>query len=369
MISYSQNHEDVVLARGFPHREYGFYIDVGAEHPVVNSVTKHFYDRGWRGINIEPSHRFIALLSEARPEDINLRTGIAEVDGKATFFEGPEENHGASSFCADVVEQYRRVGQTFTEVRDVPVTTLAAVFDEYVGDRIVDFLKIDVEGSEAAVVAGADWRRWRPRVVVIEATHPNSRLPSHDVWEPDLLAADYRLALFDGLNRFYVSADEPLLLDALSSPACVFDDFVEAGQLQRVTELETEIVAQAGELEAYRARLVRADEESRILAAREEEIVGYERELRRLRRDRRGDADRLAEAEEEVLRRELAAGALRDRLTAETTARRAAEQDAAEQVVARQQIELGLAALQATKTFRWTAGLRKLYGLARRLRD
>ncbi len=57
MVSYAQNGEDVVLARVFGDRRAGFYVDVGAGHPVVDSVTKHFYDLGWRGINVEPLPR------------------------------------------------------------------------------------------------------------------------------------------------------------------------------------------------------------------------------------------------------------------------------------------------------------------------
>lgn len=54
-ISYAQNYEDVMLWRALKHIANGFYIDVGAAWPDKHSVTKAFYDRGWRGINIEPN--------------------------------------------------------------------------------------------------------------------------------------------------------------------------------------------------------------------------------------------------------------------------------------------------------------------------
>jgi hypothetical protein len=53
-VSYAQNYEDILLGRALRKSE-GFYIDVGANHPVFHSVTKLFHDRGWRGINVEPS--------------------------------------------------------------------------------------------------------------------------------------------------------------------------------------------------------------------------------------------------------------------------------------------------------------------------
>jgi hypothetical protein len=71
-LCYSQNFEDVILQRVFAEVENGIYVDVGACHPSVDSVTKLFYDRGWTGVNIEPSKRFHALLNLQRTRDKNL---------------------------------------------------------------------------------------------------------------------------------------------------------------------------------------------------------------------------------------------------------------------------------------------------------
>jgi len=240
MISYAQNREDVVLARAFSGLDRGFYIDVGAEHPVLNSVTKHFYDHGWRGINIEPSPASLAALEKERPDDVNLGVGVADFERSSTLFLGPLEHHGESTFRQDLADRYRREGCEFTEIDDVSVTTLARIREQHVGERTIDFLKIDVEGYEAAVIAGADWHTFRPRVVVVEATYPNSRTPSHAAWEPALLTAGYLFGLFDGLNRFYARAEEPGLVEALSSPACVFDDYVEFGVSRRIEQLKTQ---------------------------------------------------------------------------------------------------------------------------------
>src|SRR6266511_4950696 len=89
----------------------------------------------------------------------------------------------------------------------------------------VDFLKIDVEGAERAVLEGADWTRHRPRVLVVEATAPGSPKQVHEEWEPLLLAAGYRFGLFDGLNRFYAQADDEEALSRLAAPASVFDSY------------------------------------------------------------------------------------------------------------------------------------------------
>ncbi len=84
--------------------------------------------------------------------------------------------------------------------------TLAQVCERHVpAGREIEFLKIDVEGHEHAVIEGADWSRWRPRIVLCEAN-------GVEEWEPILLAADYIFALFDGVNRFYVRKEDEALL-------------------------------------------------------------------------------------------------------------------------------------------------------------
>jgi len=87
MITYAQNFEDVLLARLFREVKQGFYIDVGAWHPTLHSVTKHFYDLGWSGINIEPIQHQHRLFVDERPRDINLNVAVADTPGRLCFHE------------------------------------------------------------------------------------------------------------------------------------------------------------------------------------------------------------------------------------------------------------------------------------------
>ena len=96
---------------------------------------------------------------------------------------------------------------------------------KYVSETI-DFLKIDVEGAERDVLLGADFRTWRPRVVVVEATEPGARTPNFEGWEPLLLEQNYLFASFDGLNRYYVRSEDRDLIGELQVPVSCFDEAV-----------------------------------------------------------------------------------------------------------------------------------------------
>ncbi len=228
-VSYAQNFEDVLLWRAFKHLATGFYIDVGAAHPDTDSVTRAFYDRGWRGINIEPAAGLFTRLEAARPRDVNLKIALGEAAGRAPFFS--VAGTGLSTLSEAAADNYR--AQQLDVGRDeIEVQTLAEVCRRHpAGD--IHFLKIDVEGSEEAVLAGADLRSFRPWVVLVEATAPMSTIETHAEWEPGLLAAGYRFLWFDGLNRFYAAEeyyDE--LAPHFRVPVNVFDDALRAADTE-----------------------------------------------------------------------------------------------------------------------------------------
>ena len=90
----------------------------------------------------------------------------------------------------------------------------------------VHFLKIDVEGMEQEVLAGLSLRHYRPWILVIEATRPNSPIDVSRVWEPSVLGSGYRLVYRDGLNRFYLAEEQMARAPAFDVPPNVFDEFI-----------------------------------------------------------------------------------------------------------------------------------------------
>ncbi len=232
-VSYAQFAEDVVLDRVFPDST-GFYIDAGANDPVLHSVTKRFSDRGWCGVNIEPNPVVFARLQRERVRDVNLNCGVAVRPGMLTFYDFPTVN-GWSTFVPELADHYRKLGLEPVE-STVAVRTLASICEEHVGNRTIDFLKVDVEGYEAQLLYGGDWRRWRPRVLLIEATW-------FEGWEPFLLGeAKYLFATTDGINRYYVRSEDEELIEVLGTPPRVEDFFIPYGTYRELESIGGESI-------------------------------------------------------------------------------------------------------------------------------
>ena len=208
-LSYSQNLEDYHLSLAFAGKASGTYIDVGAGHPIADNVSFWFYERGWRGIAVEPQPTLAALYRRLRPRDVVI-TGLVGRECGEIDFHMVDRLHGLSTTLEGVAQAAQALGVRY-QTKRMPVTTLAKLCESH-DLGTIDFLKIDVEGAERDVLFGGDWARFRPKVIVAEAVTPMAAEPSWQDWEPFLMAQRYHFVLFDTLNRFYVADEYPEII-------------------------------------------------------------------------------------------------------------------------------------------------------------
>src|SRR5579862_4112028 len=169
--SYSQEGEDMVIMSFFEGKKKykGFYVDVGAHHPYRYSNTLFFYQRGWRGINIEPTPSVMKLFNIFRRKDTNLNIGITDKKDKLTFycFNEPALN----GFSKEHSEELNRTSKLYKIIKEIEVETypLADVLDKYLppGQKI-DFLTIDVEGFDLIVLKSNNWAKYKPSFILVE---------------------------------------------------------------------------------------------------------------------------------------------------------------------------------------------------------
>ncbi len=234
--------------------------------PMSKSVTRTFYERGWRGINIEPAEGTWRRICDRRPRDINLRVAVGDTIGDRPFFL-VDDGGGLSTLREEIAKAHAGDGRLLEQVT-CPVVTLARICEDHVAGPI-HFMKIDVEGAEREVLQGGDFGRFRPWIVLIEATYPNSTVQTHAEWEELLIAARYRFAYFDGLNRFYVAEEFWARLGAaFAQPPNVFDNFIRADEAAAVARAQAaEGRADAAEQQGAAAEQQGAAAEQRAAAA------------------------------------------------------------------------------------------------------
>lgn len=282
-VSYAPNFEDVLLWRALRHVAHGFYVDVGAGAPVLGSVTQAFYQRGWRGINLEPARALQERLSAERPADVTLALLAGSTDADALFYDS-----GASQRSSTDPEQARACRADGLEVmqRTAQQRTLDAVCALH-ADAVIHFVNLAVNGAEADVLAGFDLARWQPWIVLVR------QRPDHAAIAAAMQAARYTLAYQDGEKCYYVSPQQAALAAALALPPHAEDRFVLA-----------EDHPYSAPLDAWRERAAAGQAAERAaqdwLAAHERELIEraahLQQQLTQAQLDRQHTEQALAEA-------------------------------------------------------------------------
>lgn len=245
-VSYGQNREDVVLWRALQGIDNGSYVDVGANDPRVTSLSRAFYDRGWSGITVEPVPTYAAAHREQRPRDVQVQAAVTDADLDAITLHVIGET-GLSTLVDAVSDRHQAAGWAHEDIT-VPARRLDDILTGagWTPGHEIHFVSVDVEGAEPGVIRSFDLAAWRPWILVIEATAPNSAHQMHSEWEELVLAAGYTFCLFDGLSRYYASPDHPELVPLLSYPACPLDQYVTDEELRlrgRLDEAERNLAA------------------------------------------------------------------------------------------------------------------------------
>jgi FkbM family methyltransferase len=274
---YSQDYEDLILSIMLQGVENGFYVDVGANSPFELSVTKTFYDAGWRGINIEPLKDRFSELCQYRKRDINLNVGAGGEEREMEFYIADmgttcdsETLNDPRSWLHGSKDKLRKESVLVRRLTDILSENLKA-------DEPIHFCKIDVEGFERSVLEGLDFNRFRPWIFVMEATIPGTSIPCHDRWEDILLGSGYALSCKHGINRYYADTRNGLALSKIEGNVA-------------------DIAARAAEYDIVRVDFRRVEEPfTQIIRSREDgrAVKFMRRVFRKLSRECAKIADRL----------------------------------------------------------------------------
>lgn len=180
--SYSQEGEDNILNRIFEHQKDGFFIDVGAHHPIRFSNTYKFYKIGWRGINIDAMPGSMEAFKNKRPEDINLEIPVSDVETDSRFYMFNEP--ALNTFSEENAREVERNNSAYKMEKVVTISTkrLDSILDQYLpAAQQISFLSIDAEGYDYKILLSNNWQKYHPEVVLIESEMALSELAASDI--------------------------------------------------------------------------------------------------------------------------------------------------------------------------------------------
>ena len=171
-ISWSQGCEDLALLL-LLEKKAGRYLDIGAHHPSRFSVTRHLYQRGWNGVNVEANSNLIPEFDKKRRNDINL-WGV--VGSKPSYELNIFEEPAISTINIEWKERFVAENQKITRVETVRGITLREIIDTYFRVEKCNLLTIDTEGSDFEVIKTIHFETLNqnqfPDWILLETTPP-----------------------------------------------------------------------------------------------------------------------------------------------------------------------------------------------------
>ena len=180
---YSQEGEDLIVARLFDGKAEGFYVDVGAHHPIRHSNTYLLYRHGWRGINIDATPGSMAEFRRLRPRDVNIECLVATELSPRRFyvFNEPALNTASGRLARE--RPADNANYQITSEFDLQPRPLFSLLNEFLPQRkVIDLMSVDVEGLDLEVLRSNDWTRYRPKLLLVEVLHADlADLERHEI--------------------------------------------------------------------------------------------------------------------------------------------------------------------------------------------
>ena len=179
---YSQYEQDKLLHKNY-FKDYmnGIFIDVGAYDGKTFNNTLFFEENyNWKGINIEPIPTIYEILVINRPNCIILNCAVDSENGNTKFI----LNTGYTEILSGLEKYYDKehlvrrdneIDQYGGDNKTINVQTkrLETIFDNY-NITNINYLSIDVEGGENAVILSINFDKVYIDIIEFENNYKDS---------------------------------------------------------------------------------------------------------------------------------------------------------------------------------------------------
>ena len=200
----SQCGEDLIVESLLPFKKNGFYVDVGANHPIKYNNTLLFHNKGWKGINIEPNPSKKWLFRLFRNHDINLNVGVGQEKSEIDFYVFNEST--LSTFDNGSAEEFKKIGHQILKTIKIPVLPLKEILAKYANNKEIDLMTIDTEGFDMEVLKSNDWGKFKPSFIILETLEyreNNTGKKLNDIFDPYMESVGYKKIADTYINTIY----------------------------------------------------------------------------------------------------------------------------------------------------------------------
>lgn len=167
--SYSQGGVDLLVNKFFKNQKNGIYLDIGAYHPIKWSNTYLLYKKGWSGINIDLDESSIEMFKYFRTNDYNKQIAVSNYKGNINLY----RYHQRSAVQTVSSDTARKMNNDNLKKIEVKCDTLNNIIqDSCFKNMKIDFLSIDIEGHELIALKDFDFKKYDPKLIVIEYNDP-----------------------------------------------------------------------------------------------------------------------------------------------------------------------------------------------------
>lgn len=177
-VSYAEFFEDVIIWRALKNTMNGFYIDIGPINKGNFSVTEAFYQRGWRGINVELTEERMNRLNQCRPRDKNVQLFFGRKGLTYKYWEFPKDDF--LTFDDQMVDLVDESIAELVVPRLVQAVSWDALFESFLIEEI-QLLRINVHGAELILLEGFDFNKIRPWIILISLSRFNSTQSTSEI--------------------------------------------------------------------------------------------------------------------------------------------------------------------------------------------
>lgn len=212
--SWAQCGEDLIAAFYFHNLNAPeiHYLDIGAHHPHLFSNTYLFHRRGMRGVLVEPSAEACRALREGRPGDTVVRAAVVPKERATVILRKLSAStlNTVSEADANAAVAHGRYGkQELLGTEEVPALTVAQILEGHCRS-CPDLVSLDIEGLDLPVLRTWDFKRWRPKLFIVETLRfrkDGKRLDKVKGIDQIFLRAGYAIYADTFINTLYVSVD------------------------------------------------------------------------------------------------------------------------------------------------------------------